>query len=427
VIARLRGANREQRKLLFSLGTNFLTRIPGAIGVLWFLPLLRFGLGTDGYAELLTSGALGAAAGFLCGGFSLVGRRLIGEAYADGDRAGEADGFASLVVANVVALGLALSIIGAYCWVRGASTAFLVVSTLPALGMFLHTFDNVRSAYNEHYVTATLLIVIQSTAYAVGFLVPATRQSLVLGALVLQSPYLLASLITFALLLYNRTYLIDGRPVAVWYVARQGTMLAMADGFLMATLSLSVVWLQTTASATTSAWFATIVRLFQVFLVPVVLLLIPMSSYIRILWNGRSVAQQQALAKATLSIGLGYGAIVAVALLVASRLYVGFLLQLPAPGDLLQILPSFLLFGTIVAYKSYSSVAYLVLDEPVHLSFWTASAVGAAVALGAAASFAVDPLSAINVYALAAGLLIILVLFWNAARFIRPSSMHVPV
>jgi hypothetical protein len=427
LIARLRRANREQRKLLFSLGTNFLTRIPGAIGVLWFLPLLRFGLGTDDYVDLLTSGALGAAAGFLCGGFSLVGRRLIGEAYSDGDRAGEADGFASLVVANVVALSFALSIIGVYCWVRGASTAFLVVSTLPALGMFLNTFDNVRSAYNEHYVTATLLIVIQSTAYTVGFLVLATRHSLVLGALVLQGPYLLASLITFALLLRNRPYLIGGRPVAVWHVARQGTMLAMADGFLMATLSLSVVWLQTTAGATTSAWFATMVRLFQVFLVPVVLLLIPMSSYIRILWNGKSVAQQQALAKATLSIGLGYGAIVAVALLVASRLYVGFLLQLPAPGDLLQVLPSFLLFGAIVAYKSYSSVAYLVLDEPGHLSFWTASAVGAAVALGAAASFAVDPLSAINVYALAAGLSIILVLFWNAVRFIRPSSTHVSV
>ena len=68
-----------------------------------------------------------------------------------------------------------------------------------------------------------------------------------------------------------------------------------------------------------------------------------------------------------------------------------------------------------------------MLDEPVHLSLWTAAAVGAAVALGIAASFAVNPLSAINVYALAAGLFIIVVLFWNAARFIRLSSTHVPV
>ena len=32
IIARLHHANREQRKLLFSLGTNLLTRIPGAVG-----------------------------------------------------------------------------------------------------------------------------------------------------------------------------------------------------------------------------------------------------------------------------------------------------------------------------------------------------------------------------------------------------------
>ena len=105
---------------------------------------------------------------------------------------------------------------------------------------------------------------------------------------------------------------------------------------MMATLSLSVVWLQTSASSTTSAWFATMVRLFQTFLVPVILLLIPLSSYIRILWNGKSVAQQQAFAKATLFIGLCYGAIVAVALLLVSRFYVGLLLHLPAPGTCLE-------------------------------------------------------------------------------------------
>ena len=85
----------------------------------------------------------------------------------------------------------------------------------------------------------------------------------------------------------------------------------------------------------------------------------------------------------------------------------------------------FLLFGAIIAYKSYSSVAFVVLDETAHLSSWTMVAVSAAVALGAAASFAVDPLSAINVYALAAGLSMIVVLFWNATRFNRRSATRV--
>jgi hypothetical protein len=415
----LRRTSREQRKLLFSLGANFMTRIPGAIGLLWFLPQLRFGLGIDDYANLLTSMALGAAAAFLSGGFSVVGRRLIGEAYSDGDRRAEADGFASLVVANIAAIGVALAIIAAYCWMRGASTAVLIVSTFPAFVLFLNTFDNVRSAYNEQYVTSTLLIVLQCAIYAVGFLLPATRSSLILGALVLQSPYMLASVITLALLLRTRPYLLAGRPVAAWRVARQGTMFAIADGFLLATLSLSVVWLQASATAATSAWFATVVRLFQTLLVPVILLLMPLSSYIRIRWNGKSIAQQQAFTTATLWAGIGYGAIVAAALVVASRLYVDNLLHLPAPGSLLQIFPIFLLFGAIIAYKGYSSVAYLVLDESSHLSSWTTVVICSSVALAATTSWFVDPLSVISVYALTAGLSLIGVLFWNVARFIR--------
>ena len=38
---------------------------------------------------------------------------------------------------------------------------------------------------------------------------------------------------------------------------------------------------------------------------------------------------------------------------------------------------------------------------------------------GAVVSFAVDPLSVVILYALAAGLSIIAVLIWNATRFIR--------
>ena len=52
--------NSEQRKLIYSLGANFMTRVPGAVGVLWFLPLLRFGLGTADYASLLASMSLSA-------------------------------------------------------------------------------------------------------------------------------------------------------------------------------------------------------------------------------------------------------------------------------------------------------------------------------------------------------------------------------
>lgn len=418
-LARVRRTDGEQRKLLFSLGTNFLTRIPGAVGLLWFLPLMLFGVGTDDYANMLAAMALASVSAFLASGFNLIGRRMIGEAYANEDHTGEADALASAIVANLLAAMVSVAIVVAYCLSRGVSTGFLIVAAVTAFGSYVMLFENVRSAYNEHYVTALFFIVIQSTAYAIGFLVPATRHSIVIGSLIIQSPYWLASLTTFVLLLFQRPYLLGGRPTAVWFVMRQGAILSMADGFLFATLSLSVVWMQAAAPVTTAAWYATIVRLFQTFLVPVALIMLPLSSYIRILWKGKSVAQQQVFTKITLAIGIAYGVLVAGGLFVASQLYVGWLLRLPVSDGW----PIFFMFGAIVAYKSYSTIAYVVLDEATHLSTWTTVAVGAAVVFGAAASIAVEPLSAIDVYAFAAGVAMLAVLLWNAARFIRPVSV----
>jgi hypothetical protein len=421
VINRLRRANTEQRKLLYSLGTNFATRIPGSIGVLFFLPLLRFGLGTDDYARLLAASALGIAATFLSGGFNVVGRRLVGEAYSTGNIRGEAAAFASLSVANAASMLFALVIIIIYCSTVGAGTPFLITAALPVIAAFFNTFDNVRSAYNEHYVTATLLIILQLIAYAFGFLVPFTRQHFVVSAFVLTSPYLFASFFALVLLLRKRSYLIGGGWELTWHIIRDGTVYALADGLLTATLSLAVVWLETVASAETAAWFATLLRLFQVFLVPVILLLLPLSSYIRVIWNASGPVKQRAFATVTLVMGLGYGALVGIALLFVSQIYIGGVLHLPAPENLLYVLPCFLLFAAIVAYRSYSSIAYLVFDDPSHLSWWTTLAVIAAVIISAGSSLEIDALGAINVYALLAALLMISVLFWNVARFIRSS------
>jgi hypothetical protein len=421
VINRLRRANKEQRKLLYSLGTNFATRVPGSIGVLFFLPLLRFGLGTDDYARLMSASALGTAATFLSGGFNVVGRRLVGEAHSNGNHRDEAAAFTSFAVANGASCLVASIIVIIYCLAVAAGTPFLIAATLPVVTAFFNTFDNVRSAYNEHYVTATLLIILQLTAYSVGFLVPFTRQHLVVSAFLLTSPYLFASVFALALLLRKRSYLIGGNWQLTWGIIRNGTVFALADGLLTATLSLGVVWLETAASAQTAAWFATLVRLFQIFLVPVMLLLLPLSSYIRFIWNVSGPVKQRAFASITLTMGLGYGGLVGIALLFVSQVYIGGVLHLPAPENLLHVLPCFLLFAAIIAYRSYSSIAYLVFEDPSHLSWWTTFAVIAAMIVSAGSSPVIDALGAINVYAFLAGSLMIAVLFWNAARFIRSS------
>jgi hypothetical protein len=407
----------EKRKLLLSVGTAFLTRIPGAIGLVWFLPLLRFSMGTDLYSSLLSAIALGGAASFLAGGFHVVGRRMIGESYGDSNQAAEADAFMSTLVVNVIALAIALGIVGAYCWISHATINYLIVAGLSVFQISVQMFDNVRSAYNENYVTSILLIIFQSIAYAIGFLVPESREYVVLAILVLGAPYMITSIVTCAMLLRDKPYLMAGTPLAITLVARQGFMLAVADGFLFATLSLSVVWLQRTASVDTAAWFATIVRLFQTFLVPISLLMLPLSSYIRLRWNDTSMMHQQRYTKATVAIGVVYGAIVSLALFAASQFYVGRMLHLPVPHDV----SIFFLFGAIVAYRSYSSVAYVVLNETMHLTTWITVAVGVGVTVGAVASLAVDPLHAIDYYAVAAGASILAVMLWNAARFVRPN------
>lgn len=409
----------QKRKLLLSVGTSFLTRIPGAIGLLWFLPLLRFSLGTDTYANMLSAMALGSAATFLAGGFHLFGRRLIGEAYARGDRHAEADAFISTLVVNAIAFCIALGIVSIYCWVSHATTTYWIVAVYSVLQMSMQMFDNVRTAYNENYITAILLIVFQTIAYTIGFSIPATREHVILATLVLGGPYLMTSFVTCAMLVRDKAHLFSGSPIAVGVVARRGIMQAIADGFLFATLSLSVVWLQMTADADTSAWFATIVRLFQTFLMPISLVMMPLSSYIRLRWNVKSITQQQTYTKVTVGIGVVYGIVVSLALFLASQLYVSRLLHLPVPHDVSM----FFLFGVIVAYKSYSSVAYIVLDETIHLTTWITIAVGCGVTVGAVSSLAFNPLGAIDSYAVAAGLSILFVMLWNASRFVRPVTV----
>ena len=131
--------------------------------------------------------------------------------------------------------------------------------------------------------------------------------------------------------------------------------------------------------------------------------------------------KQQAITSITLVMGLGYGALVGITLLFASKIYIGGVLHLPAPGSLLYALPCFLLFAAIVAYRTYSSIAYLVFDDPSHLSWWTTLSVITAVIISGCSSVEIDALGAINVYAFLAGFLMIGVLFWNVARFIRSS------
>jgi hypothetical protein len=125
-----RRASPEQRKLLYLPSLDFLTFVPGTVGLLWFLPLLHYGLRTDDYAVLLSSLALGHAVVFSFMGTNTIGRRLIGQAFDLNDRQSEADYFLGLTVANSIASCGTLLFIGVCCWWQHIAHDVLIIAAL---------------------------------------------------------------------------------------------------------------------------------------------------------------------------------------------------------------------------------------------------------------------------------------------------------
>jgi len=409
----------EQRKLAASLAVNFATRVPGLAGVVVMLPLLHRDLGTQGYAFLLGAMALGATVTFLFGGFHTVGRRQIGEAHSRGDAAAEADGFVTLMAVNGAILLLAMVALGGFCATRGGGGGTMfAIAALVALAACVNGLDNARAAYNEHYVTAVLQIVFQVANIAAAFAFPPLRQDPLTASLVLSGHGLLASLVAGAMLLRRRPYLLRGRVRHAAGALRQGLAIGMADGVLAATLSFSVVWMQASAGAAVAGWYGTLIRLFQTILVPVILLLVPLSSYIRLGWNAKSAAAQARIVAASVVLGIGYGALASAGLALASWLYIDRVLALPAPGDWTRLVPIYALFTAIIAYRSYSSIAYLVMDG-ARLAGGIALRLLGALAVAAGASLVLSPLGTIVLYAALVGAILIEGELSSALRFRR--------
>lgn len=366
----------HRRKLALSLALNLATRIPGAAGVLLILPLLRRDLGVEGYGLLLGALALGTLSTFLFGGFNTMGRRLIGEAHARGDSAGEADALVSLLAVNGCLYAAALAATGAYAAIQPDGGRMFVIAALASSAAFANTFDNARAAYNEHYVTALLQILFQAMLIALAFLARPVREDPVLAGIVIQGHLLLASVLAGANLLLSRPYLLKGAPAKAGWIVSRGLRAGMADGLLAASMALSVVWMQAHADAVLAGWYATLVRLFQTLAVPIALLLMPLSSYLRLGWERRGRRQQRLLLRATALGGLIYGGLAAALLAVVSAFYVERMLALPGPDDPLARMAILALFAATIAYRCHAMIAYVVSDG-ARLAPWLAAGIAA--------------------------------------------------
>jgi hypothetical protein len=393
----------DQLRLVASLGFNFLGKAPGVVALFVILPLVSRILGTIAYGELLSAMALGSLFTLPFGGIGTVGRRMLASAFGAKDRVGQANAFMTTTVL-MATVGIAASalMVGATAssW---SNPVFIFASLLPILVQFFNTFDNARASFNEHYVTAAFLLISQIVIYSFVYFVGLPPGGIVLAALALQSPFLLASAATLVALLIQRPYLRGGKVTGVRQMVAPTLGVVLADGALGSLLNLSVYWLNAAGSPEMAAWVGTFLRLFQSFLAPAILILFPLTTYISMRWAQMTRQRQIILYRVFILAGLTYGLLVGCAMAFGGPLYIDRMFKLTAHGDNVDVLALSLFLGAIVAQKSYTMLLYAV-SEARFVSFGTA--VVSAVGIGAAAlsSHWLSPVRIIDVLFVAMGI-----------------------
>jgi hypothetical protein len=393
----------DQLRLVASLGFNFLGKAPGVVAVFVILPLVSRSLGTAAYGELLSAMALGSLFTLPFGGINTVGRRILASAFGAKDRVGQANAFMTTTVL-MATVGIAASALMAGATASSWSKpVFIFASLLPILVQFFNTFDNARASFNEHYVTAAFQLISQIVIYSCVYFIGLPPGGVILAALALQSPFLLASAATLVALLIQRPYLRRGRVVGVRQMMAPTLGVVLADGALGSLLNLSVYWLKAAGSAEMAAWVGTFLRLFQSFLAPALLILFPLTTYISMRWAQMTPQRQIVLYKVFILAGLTYGLLVGCAMAFGGPLYINHMFKLTAHGDNVDVLALSLFLGAIVAQKSYTMLLYAV-SEARFVSFGTA--VISAVGIGAAAfsSHWLSPMRVIDVLFVSMGI-----------------------
>jgi hypothetical protein len=335
------------------------------------LPLVSRALGTTTYGELLSALALGSAFTLPSGGINAVGRRLLAAAVGAKDRVEQANVFVTttfLMAAVATSAAIVMVCATANSW---TTPAFVLISLLPVLASLFNVFDNLRASFNEHYVTALLLLFFQSAIYAAVYLIGLPKNDVAVAGLALQSPFILASLTTLILLLAKRSYLYAGKIRGLRPMLFPAFGVMLADGALAFSLNLSVYWLNFSGNAAMAAWVGTFARLFQSFMSPILLIMFPITTYISMRWGKMTSEQRLRLHKLFILIGFIYGFIVGAAMMFAGPLYIDRMFNLSVRGDRLDVLALSLFMGAVISQKAYTMLLYAV-SEARFVSFGTA-------------------------------------------------------
>ncbi|AOR77370.1 hypothetical protein [Novosphingobium resinovorum] len=381
-------------KLVLSLILNLASRAPGALSLVVLLPMIQKGLGNADYATLLALMSLGALLSLPQGGANTIVRRRIGRAHATGDERAEANALAdALVTKGLFAFG-ACAIAVAYIFYRGMPTELVILPAVGVVSALAATFDNARAAYNEHYWTATLQIIFQTLAVGVALLVPATRTNIVLASLCLQLHMPLASLATGFQMIRARPYLLRGRSEEIATTIKDGLLLSISDGLLLAVLNSSVVLMEATARAEFAAWYGTLVRFFQTLLAPVLLVVLPVASFVALKWANWETRRRQFMMRAIRLGALGYGLLAALALYVLDVAFIRPTMSFEFRIEPVYAIPLYVQFGAIIGYRAFSSIYFVIYRGP-RLAWRVSIAALVAIGFGALVQMFATPLAAL--------------------------------
>ena len=385
----------ERLKMLVSIGTNILARTPSLLVVFVLLPLISRALGTERYGELLGALALGGLFLLPFGGNNVVARRLIGGAYGRGERAEEARAFATISVSAAIAALLMALIAVTIAYLGGNSPVFCFIAVIPIAGAFLNTFDNVRASYNEHYVTAALFFFSQLTIVGIVLFLGAPAESLLISAFIMVGGALVSSFCTLLLLIRRRPYLLAGRPSRLLETAISSLRVLAADGILFLSLSLGVYWLAQTGALDVAGWYGTVVRVFRSLSVPMMLVMLPLASYIATRWSQFGPDKKVWAHRAFFAFGIGYGAVVGILVFLFMHFAVNPMYGIDVHVGIVDKIALSTFFGGLVAQKSYAQLVFSVCDARL-ISKGTPIVVTVAVLMSLAGTVWLAPIQVIS-------------------------------
>ncbi len=354
---------RGQRvKLALSIGFNLLSKIPGIVSVFLVLPVIKTCLGLDTYGHLLAAAALGSACGLPFGGIDITGRRWLGAAHAAGDRAAEADRFVTALSISAAAAVLMALAAFAFQRLHGTLLVFALASAAAPASAIFSTFDTVRAGYNEAYVSAIFRAVSQSACIAAVLCLGLPPHAVLLCILVLQFAAAPGTIGSAVELLCARPYLRRGRVRRVKRFLHAALGYIITDSAQFAALNLSIFMVSLHAAGAEIAWLGTLTRLFLSVLSPVVLVVLPVGSYVTLLWAQLPTRRRSSLLFWFLLCAMAYGYAAAAAATLGGSFVLKHWFKIPDPWSARELLCLGLYFGALAANKVYAQLIFSIGD-----------------------------------------------------------------